>query len=65
MLNVWFTDANDKALPNGLFVEWFVTLAFFFYPDQEENDMGQQEAPQTEETDEAGLDEFLRSYLQG
>jgi hypothetical protein len=67
MLNVWFTDGNDKALPDGLLVEWFVTLAFCFHPDKEEtDDMGRHEAGDTKEiVDEAGLDDFLKSYLQG
>jgi hypothetical protein len=71
---MWFTDAYDKPLPMGLFVEWFATLAFFFYPGDgtegsERPVAEEQEGIMGEEgfgvTDEEGLDRFLQSYLQG
>jgi hypothetical protein len=65
MLNVRFTDAYDRPLPEGLFVEWFATLSFFFRPNADivtDRAGGRTEG---RDMDEGGLDEFLRSYLQG
>jgi hypothetical protein len=59
MLNVRFTDVYDNPVPEGLLVEWFVTLTFLFQPDSIEEGTGQRL------DDETNLEAFLQSYLQG